>query len=384
MYARSPLKVIHVITDLGMGGAEMVLYRLISRLHPELFESEVISLTSDRPVGGLIRSSGIPVISLGFRPGQPDPRMIFNLVRIMRARKPHLVQTWMYHADLVGGLAARFARLSSVVWGIRHTVADAEALKPTTQILARLNAFLSWSVPQKIVCCAEAARRSHIRMGYSPSKMIVIPNGIDANIFHPDAIARGKLRQELGLGDNTPIVGICARFHPNKDYKTFLQAARRILLKMREVHFILWGRGIEWDNGLLEGWVKDQGLGDHVHLLGQRFDSEHVFAALDIFTLSSFTEAFPSVIGEAMACEVPCVATDAGDTSLIIGDTGRIVPKRDAESLATGILDLLYHPEERHRLGFKARQRISRCFSMEKMVQAYANLYRDIITPAGT
>jgi glycosyltransferase involved in cell wall biosynthesis len=331
-------------------------------------------------VGGLIRSLDIPVTSLGFHPGVPDPRMVCQLREIFRARKPDLIQTWMYHADLIGGLAACFAKSPPVVWGIHHTVAERKALKPATYAVARLNALLSRSLPKKIVYCAEAARLSHIRLGYSATKTIVIPNGFDTDIFHPDASARSDIHRELGLTEGTPLVGLCARFHPDKDHLTFLRAAGRLHAELPDVHFVLWGKGIEPGNETLARWNQEEGPGNCAHFLGQRFDSNRLFAALDIAVLSSFTEAFPAVIGEAMACAVPCVATDAGDSRQVIGDTGIVVPKRDPEMLAQGMMDLLLCPEERRRMGERARQRIIEHYKVEKMAAAYAGLYRDIIT----
>ena len=369
----------HVITDLGMGGAEMVLYRLLSSLDRSVFDPEVVSLTDEQPVGGLIRSLGIPVTALGFRPGVPDPRLVSRLAGILRLRKPDLIQTWMYHADLIGGLAARFAGSPPVVWGIHHTVAERKALKPATHAVARLNALLSYSLPTRIVCCAEAARLSHIRLGYSAAKMTVIPNGFDTGIFHPDAASRSEVRRELGLAEGTPVVGLCARFHPDKDHLTFLRAARRVHAELPSAHFVLWGKGIDPQNETLVKWNREAGPGDCAHFLGQRSDSARLFAALDIAVLSSFTEAFPAVIGEAMACAVPCVATDAGDSRAVIGDTGLVVPRSDPEKLAGGMLFLLLHPDERTRMGKLARQRIIGQYSLEKMASAYAGLYGDII-----
>ena len=374
-----PWKIVHVITDLGMGGAEMVLYRLLSRLDRSIFDPEVVSLTDEQPVGGLIRGLGIPVTALGFRAGLPDPRLISRLAGFLRIRKPDLVQTWMYHADLLGGLAARFSGRTPVVWGIHHTVADRRALKPATYAVAQLNALLSRSLPAKIVCVAEASRRSHIRLGYAAEKMSVIPNGFDTTVFHPDAAARRDVLQELGLAEGTLLIGMCARFHPDKDHLNFLRAARRVIETLPEAHFVLWGKGIDPQNEILAKWNQEEGAGSRAHFLGQRPDSERLFPALDIAVLSSLTEAFPAVIGEAMACAVPCVSTDAGDCRMLIGNTGIIVPCKDPVKLAEGMIHLLRNPAERTRLGNLARQRIIETFSLEKMSAEYAAIYRDII-----
>jgi glycosyltransferase involved in cell wall biosynthesis len=235
----------------------------------------------------------------------------------------------------------------------------------------------------KIVCCAESTRQSHIRLGYSATKMIVIPNGIDIEVFQPDGFARSQIRAELGLEDGTSLVGLCARYHPDKDHRTFFQAAGRMHTEMPDVHFVLWGKDIEPNNKTLMGWIQENDLGGRTHLLGVRSDSNRLFASVDIAALSSVTEAFPTVIGEAMACGVPCIATDVGDNRAIIDSTGVIVPRRDPDSLAKAMQDLLSRPGESRMMGEKARQRIIGQFSLNKMTIEYAALYRDIMMGVG-
>jgi glycosyltransferase involved in cell wall biosynthesis len=377
-----PYKILHVITDLGMGGAEMVLYRLLAKLDRNKFTSQVVSLTTFAPVGELIQITGITVSAFGMRAGLPDPRLVTRLTGLMRHLKPDLVQTWMYHADLAGGLAARLADSPPVVWGLHHTVAEPGALKPVTYAIARVNALLSRVLPVRIVCCGEATRQTHARLGYLVKKMTVIPNGIDLVVYHPDAEARHAVRRELGLEEQTPLVGLCARFDPQKDHANFVRAAGILHTSMPGVHFLLWGKGADPTNDTLRGWICTAGVEDSFHLLGLRSDSARLMQALDLGGLSSaYGEAFPLVVGEAMACEVPCVVTDVGDSALLVGETGRVVPRHDPDALAGAWSDLLSLPvEELRALGRQARQRIKDHYSLEKMVAAYAGLYQDIIT----
>jgi glycosyltransferase involved in cell wall biosynthesis len=287
----------------------------------------------------------------------------------------------MYHADLAGGLAALFSGNPPVVWGLHHTVAERGALKASTYAVARLNAWLSHFIPKRIVCCAEATRKTHLCLGYDSSKMIVISNGIDTSAFHPDLSARLAVRTELGIDDATPLIGLCARFDPQKDHENFLRAAGLFLAERPDVHFVLWGQGVDENNASLMDWAKSVKIGDNLHLLGLRSDTPRLMAALDAAALSSaYGEAFPLVVGEAMACGVPCAVTDVGDSGLIVSDTGKVVPPRDSAALAKAWVDLLALPEsERLSLGVRARQRIVDHYSVDKMVSAYSQLYRDII-----
>jgi glycosyltransferase involved in cell wall biosynthesis len=375
-----PLKILHVITDLNMGGAEMVLYRLLGALDRKEFSSEVVSLTSFGSVGGWISDLGITVTTLGVRPGFPDPRLVTRLRRLVQSRTPHLIQSWMYHSDLSAGLAARLAGSPPVVWGLHHTVGDRGSLKPATFAVARLNAWLSGTLPAQIVCCAEATRKTHIDLGYKSDKMLVIPNGIDPVVFHPNLPDRLEVRHELSLGDKTPVIGLCARFDPQKDHETFIRAAGLLHERRPEVHFILWGENVDTKNKNILGWIHSTGVEGVIHLLGLRQDSARLMAALDIAALSSYGEAFPLVVGEAMACGIPCVVTDVGDSATLVGETGRVVPSRDHVALANAWAELLDLPEsERILLGSRARKRIIDHYSLERMAESYSQLYRDII-----
>ena len=376
-----PLQVTHIITDLSTGGAEMMLYKLLTYLDRERFSCNVISLTSDGSMGDKIRGLNVPVQILGMRPGFPDPRAIFRLAGWLRQTPPDLVQTWMYHADLVGGLAARLAGRTPVIWGIRNSNLDMIYSKRSTRWTVRTCAFLSRWLPQSIVSCSETARRIHIGLGYYSDKLVVIPNGFDLDLFHPDLSARNALRKELGVSPGAPVIGLVGRFDPQKDHQNFIQAAITLSARLSDAHFFLCGEGITRENPLLAGWISSSGLEQKFHLLGQRDDIPRVTAALDIAcSASAYGEAFSNVLGEAMACEVPCVVTDVGDSAYIVADTGRVVPPRDPQALANAMLDLLtLSDEQRHKLGAAARRRVEENFEIHAVAQRYESLYRQVV-----
>jgi glycosyltransferase involved in cell wall biosynthesis len=375
------IRILHIATGLGMGGAEMALTRLLERLPRGDFENEVLSFTSDQPVGPRIRALGVPVHALGVRPGVLSPRLFRGVVEHIQRFKPDIVQTWMYHADLIGGLAARLMSNVPVLWNIRNAIEGRGDVKLPTYAVIRLSGLLSAWLPRKIVLCAESARETHIRLGYIENKMMVIPNGYDLNVFKPDAQARLDVRRELGLAPETKLVGLAARFDPQKDHANFLQAAARLHRAHPDVHFVAWGKDVDEKNGALMRFVRENDLSAHVHLLGLRQDAPRLTAALDVAALSSaFGEAFPNVVAEAMACGVPCAVTDVGDSARIVGDAGRVVPRRAPAALAQAWSDLLsLSVDERLELGQRARQRIAENFSLDKMAAAYAQLYKDII-----
>ncbi len=375
------IRILHVITGLGTGGAEMMLYKLLSRIDRREFHSSVIALTDGGPIADKIRSLGVPLKLLGFRPGLPNPLIVANLVGEIRHRKPHLIQTWLHHANLAGGLAARLAGSVPTVWGIRHTAVESRAHGLQTVGITRLSARLSRLLCTVAVSNSVAAMDYHEAIGYNRDHMVMIPNGFDLNLFKPDPEARTGLRRELGLGPNAPLVGMMARFHPQKGHEVFVRAAGMLHESRPDVHYVLAGDGIDAGNSTLCRWITEAGTTGVTHLLGRRSDTPFITAALDVAALSSPTgESFPNTIGEAMACAVPCVTTDIGDCRAIIGDTGIIVPVRDPHKLADGWRELLtMQQEDRFRLGRKARGRVEERFELGRVAEMYQDLYRRVL-----
>ncbi len=376
------MKVVHVITGMLEGGAQVMLLKLISSLDRQRYESTIVTLLPGGFHVEAVRSLGIPLHCLGMRRGIPDPRGVWTLARLLRRVRPDVVQTWLYHADIVGGLAAKLAGGTPVVWNIRTSTLEPGQSKWTTILTRKLCARLSRKLPARIVCCSKVAAAHHIGLGYDRGKFLFIPNGFDLNAFRPEAAMRRAVRQELNIPDTAILIGLVGRFDPQKDHHTFLKAAALLALSIPEVHFLLCGLNVDWENPMLTSWVENAGIRRHCHLLGRRSDMPAIQASLDIATSSSsYGEAFPNAIGEAMAAGVPCVVTDVGDSAWIVGETGRIVPPRDPETLARAWEDLLrLPPETRVALGGAARDHVARHFSLQAIAARYDALYNEIAT----
>ena len=373
------IEVVHVITDLYVGGAETMLHKLVAKSDRSRFSPRVVALAGTEPVGPAIEKLGIPVTSLGMRHGVPDPIALMRLTRLLRSGRPDAVQTWMYHADLIGGLAARRAGVP-VVWGIHQSNLERRYNKRRTLWTVRACARLSRNLPARIVCCSQASARAHARIGYDADKMTVIPNGFDLDAFTPDPTAGVALRDELGVADGAPLVGVVARFDPQKDHRNFVEAAGRVHAARPDAHFVACGLGVTNQNLELARWIAAAGLDGRAHLLGQRADVARVLAALDVAVSSSAGEGFPSVVGEAMCCGVPVVATDVGDTAELVGDSGRLVPPHDPGALSAAILDVLTLPErDRRSLGLAGRERIRGRFALDGIVSRYQDVYQDVV-----
>jgi glycosyltransferase involved in cell wall biosynthesis len=374
------VKVTHVITGLDTGGAETMLYRLLLHTDRAAYESEVISMTDIGAVGEKIRALGVPIRALGMRRGVPNPLGVLRLARWLSQYSPDVLQSWMYQADLVSGLAARLAGGMPVAWGIHNAYLEPRSVKRIKLWTVRACIWSSGWLPSRIVCCSEASREVHAQLGYPQKKMMVVPNGSDLAAFRPDPEARRSVCEELGLRVETPLIGLVARFDLPKDHRTFVQAAGLLHTRVPEAHFILCGDSITRENPQLTEWIDAARVRSRCHLLGRRLDMPRLSAALDVATSSSsFSEAWPLAVGEAMACGVPCAVTDVGDSSVIVGDTGRVVPPKNPQALADawhGLLTL--GPDERTRLGQAARRRMEEHFDLLGAVAKYEKLYEEL------
>lgn len=374
-----------IITSLGTGGAEMMLYKLLSRIDRKQFHPEVITLTGSRLVPSSMvrryRALDIPVRIFDFSNLPLLPLRFVSLVRHLRNQPPHLVSTWMYHADLIGGLAARFAGNPPVAWNIRHSDLTRQVDKRTTLLAANISARLSRYLPVKIICCAHRSKDIHAAIGYDRERMVVIPNGFDVEEFRPNSEARNTIRGELELAPETLAIGLVGRFHRQKGHAIFVQAAKMLISMFGRVRFILCGNGVNWENRDLADLIEGAGLKEYFSLLGLRSDMPRLFSALDVVTSSSVCgEGFSNVIGEAMSCAVPCVVTDVGDSAMIVEKTGKVVPSQNPEALSKAWMELIdLGREGRQELGQFARQRILQQFSLDQIVKRYEDLYLDIM-----
>lgn len=376
-----PKRLVFIITDLLTGGAEIMLYKLLSSLNRERFEPIVISLMDRGRFGDLIEALNIPVYTVGMKPGIPTLKAAYRLLQIVRQLEPDLIQGWMYH----GNVAAQLSSILSiqripVLWDIQNSISSLSYEKRMTVAVIRLSAYIS-KLARKIIFVSKVSQRQHEALGFDIQEACVIPNGIDTGMFIPSCESGLSVRAELGLPEEAILIGLIARFHPQKDHKSFLEAAALLPKNSSNVHFLLAGQGVEINNQGLHQLIQELGLINQISLLGERTDIPRLTSALDINCLSSaYGEGFPLAVGEAMSCGVPCVVTDVGDSAWLVGDTGRVVPPRDPEGLCTAWLELIeMGTPARRELGARARQRIKDNFSLESVVQKYLEIYEEVI-----
>lgn len=372
------MKLTFIITGLSTGGAEMSLYRLLSRLSSD-YQPHVISLTTIGAVGERIQELGIPVEALGSTSVVSNPMALFRLARCLKKLQPDIVHTWMYHSDLIGGLAARLAGVPALTWAIHNCDLSVDKTKWTTRTVVRTCALLSRRLPERIISCSFTARDIHVALSYDESRFVIIPNGFDLSYFRPDSVARSEVRQELGIPADAPVIGLVARLDPQKNHSGFFEAAGILHTSRPDVHFVLIGKAIDTNNHQVATWARNAGVEEVTHLLGLRDDIPRLTASFDIAVSSSWGEAFPNVVGEAMACGVPCVVTNVGDSAYIVGDAGLVVEPSDMRGLAAACEKLLaLSPDERRALGERARTRIAENFELGAVVRRYEVLYDEL------
>ena len=361
-----------------------MLVKVLAALPQSDVENTVVALGARGPMADKIEALGVPLVCLNANRTLGGllsaPRSLARLICLLRLRRPDAVQCWMYHANLLGGIAAKVANRPPVIWGLRQSDLDPARTKATTRLVARLGAWLSRALPTRILTCAEAVRSVHAEMGYDDTRMVVIPNGFDTDIFRPAPEARDRVRRECGIADNALVVGLPARFDPQKDHATFLAAAAEVLTACPKAVFALCGEGITLANTELMRLIAEAGLpATAIRLLGERRDMPAVIASFDVVVSSSaFGEGFPNVLGEGMAAGAIPVATDSGDSRAIIDRIGYIVSPRDPAALAHAIGEaLILTPDERKRRLAAGRERVTQNYAIDVVARRYLALWRD-------
>jgi len=372
------IKILHLITGLETGGAEFSLLRLTGAMDRDRFENIVVSLTVPGPISTMISDQGTKVDAIHMLGTIPTPSSLWRLYRLLRSEQPDVLQTWLYHSDLIGLLIGRAARIPVIAWNIRCSDMGEEYRRGIKGILLWLLARIS-RYPDAVIANSHSGQQEHESIGYGPQQWLVLQNGFDMELFKPTKDGRANLRRELGLPDSAILIGLVARYDPIKDHPGFLHAAADLLATDPEVHFVLTGSGIDQNNQVLDALIERLEIRNRIHLLGRRDDVPRLTSGLDIATCCSLGEGFPNVVGEAMACAVPCVVTDVGDAAEIVGDTGRVVPAADSQALAQGWRELIEMGiSGRAELGQSAMARIANNFTLAHCVERYQEFYESV------
>lgn len=334
-------------------------------------------MKDDGTIGPRIKELGVPVHTLNLDRAFPNPLRLLSLRSAVRQFRPDVIQGWMYHGNVMASIASILSgSRPPVVWDVQQSVRRVSDYGWLTGLVIRLGALTSRN-PVKIIYVSHTGARQHEALGYVAKKKIVIPNGIDCEAFGPDAEARQQVRAELGITPDNVLVGLVARYHPMKDHAGFLAAAGQLARTYPSIRFMLIGKGVTHEQPAIRQLVCEHDLQDRVFMLGERHDTPRLTAALDIAcSASAWGEALSVAIGEAMACGVPCVVTDVGDSAYLVGNTGVAVPPGEPAALADAIRRLVEAGANyRRTLGDAARKRIEQEFSLPAVVSRYEDVY---------
>lgn len=325
-------RILFIIRKLDVGGAERQLLELVRNLDRRSFEPHILCFYAG---GGLWEEArGIPgarVDHIGKR-SRWSFGALSGIVSYVRRFRPHIVHGYMDTANVVAVFTKPFG--TRVVWGIRASHVEMSHYDGLRRLANVLESYLSpWA--DLIICNSGAAARQLVVQGYPAKRMRVIPNGIDATRFRFDAAAREHIRAQWGIAAGDFLIGLIARFDPMKGHRIFLEAASGVAARYPQARFVMVGAGSEAYRREIGDHVGRLGLQEKVIQVGARNDIPGILSALDLSVSASlFGEGFSNTLAESMACGVPCLATDVGDSASILGELGRLVRPGDWTELA--------------------------------------------------
>ncbi|HHX68644.1 MAG TPA: glycosyltransferase [Gallicola sp.] len=367
------IRIVHIITGLGSGGAENMLYKLIKYSDKSKYYHEVISLMDEGVIGKRIRDEGVKIHSLN-APKANILKAILNARRI--CKEFDVINTWLYHSDIFGFLIAKILLKKKLIWNIRHSNLDKNANKSITLMIVKINSLLS----KKIDCItfnSNKALEKHLAVGYKNKNTIVIPNGFELEKFSFNEESRNTLREALKLDKDSKALITVGRWDVQKDYVTLFKALNEIKNTHTNFKMIMVGTNLDEYNESLLNLSDKYDLKNLLILLGRRNDISEILSAADCYISSSLGESFSNSIGEAMACALPCIVTDVGDSKQIVGETNQVVNAKDHKGLAEAIGRFLGNSECSRN--FKSRDRIVENFDIRKVVKEYERNYQDVL-----
>ncbi|SRR5258706_4619629 len=373
--------VLFLLRSFGVGGAERQLILLASGLQQSGYSVKIAVFYGGGPLEEEASALGVQVVDLN-RKGRWDLfSFFFRLIALVKRERPDILHSYLQVPNIWAALVKLVLPHTNVVWGIRASNMDMKQYGWQWQLTDRVEALFA-KIPDWIICNSQAGKHYTIMNGYPEEKMSVVPNGTDTTHFFSNPELGLKTRTQWNIKPDQKLIGMVGRLDPMKDYPNFLQAASLIIQERDDIRFVCVGGGPDKYIQEYKELACSLGLEQVLIWTGVRHDMLGILNALDIFVLSSaFGEGFSNALGEAMACGVPCVATDVGDARQLIGSLGEIVPPQDPEALRNAILALFNRLElDGTNLREEVARRINEQFNMSKLVSRTVDVLNEVFS----
>ena len=358
------MKIVFLVRSLNYGGAERQLTLLSKGLRQRGHDVVVVVFYSGGPLEKELVDAQVRVRPLNKRGRWEVFGFLIRLIQVLREERPDILHGYLHDANLMTMIPKFLTLCTKVVWGVRCSHIDLRQYDWLAWVEFKVNCWLS-ILPDAIIANSHVGRDYHLALGYPAEKTVVIPNGIDTERFRPNPLARRRIREEWGIKEQEELIGLVGRLDPMKDHPIFIEAAALLAKRRSEIRFVCVGGGPDEYRAELQRHAKQLGLEDRLLWVGIREDMPAVYTALDIAVSSSYGEGFANVIGEAMACGVPCVVTNVGDSARVVADLGEVVPPKDPAALRDAIERLL---DKKPHTPAQVRLRIVEGLSAEAMV----------------
>lgn len=372
------MNIVVISTGLNVGGAETLLLHLVKEWLSRNISVTILSLSGKCHLDDAFMSIGVEVKSYNLKSFLCIIPGLYKLCKDLRRINPEIVQTWMPHADLIGGICARIFTSAQVFWGCHHADISLRSLKWSTLTTVRINALLSYFVPDNIITVSEHVKTQYSDHGFDKSKINVIENGTDCSYFKKRENARKKLVDELKISANMKMIGFVGRYSFEKRPEDFLKLATMIDKDIGTCHFLMVGDGHDEKNTELADLLVTHGVASKISLLGIRDDVPLILSSLDVLISTSVTEASPMVLIESLACGCPCISSNNEGAKSVGGRFIKYVEVGDIDAFyrETKIL-LLQDDSARNIFEKKSSEYIAANFSVGKTAARYLNLYND-------
>ncbi|MCB9026626.1 MAG: glycosyltransferase [Bdellovibrionaceae bacterium] len=358
------MKVIHIIVSLDTGGAETMLIKLIENSPPTL-QHLVLTFRPHSPRALKLIENGYNITKVSF----------WKMIKTIKTEKPDILMGWLFHGCFLSAFVKLiFGFKTKVIWNIRYSEFPKSNFRNI--LIVRVLKIISHLV-DGIIYNSYAGKKVHEDMGYNPKNSKVIYNGFNLDLFTSNVNTQIQFKKDHQLPENSFLFGMVGRFDKLKNQIQFINYAKEFLSSIKEenrnIYFVFIGKNMDKTNKVIQNLLIDFEFENRFILLGEQKNLQKFYPCFDVHCLYSTTEGFPNVIGESMACEVPCIASDVGDVKRIIGDTGWVVPINDKNQLFFAF-NQAYEAnlETRKELGQQARQKIIDNYSLRNVIQEYS------------